>query len=130
MPAPSIHTAERLAHYASQFPIVEVDATYYALPSERNAHLWVDRTPSGFVFNIKAFGLFTHHPVVLERLPAAAKELLPAAMAGKSRVFRLNHGFSVFGSAGPVVHDLLTALSDSRPFAVWAATPDVRRLRT
>ena len=30
------------SHYASQFPIVEVDATYYALPSERNAHLWVD----------------------------------------------------------------------------------------
>jgi uncharacterized protein YecE (DUF72 family) len=46
----------------------------------------VDRTPSGFVFNIKAFGLFTHHPVVVERLPAAVKELLPAAIAGKSRV--------------------------------------------
>jgi Protein of unknown function DUF72 len=38
--------ADRLAHYASQFPIVEVDATYYALPSERNAHLWVERTPA------------------------------------------------------------------------------------
>ena len=68
------------AHYASQFPIVEVDATYYALPSERNAHLWVERTPPGFLFNIKAFGLFTHHPVVVERLPAAVKELLPAAV--------------------------------------------------
>ena len=79
--------ADRLAHYASQFPIVEVDATYYALPSERNAHLWVERTPPGFVFNIKAFGLFTHHPVVVERLPAAVKELLPAAIAEKSRVY-------------------------------------------
>ena len=40
----SVRTAaDRLAHYASQFPIVEVDATYYALPSERNAHLWVKR---------------------------------------------------------------------------------------
>jgi uncharacterized protein YecE (DUF72 family) len=86
--------ADRLAHYASQFPIVEVDATYYALPSERNAHLWVERSPPGFVFNINAFGLFTHHRVVLERLPAVAKELLPAAMAGKSCVYRLNHGFS------------------------------------
>lgn len=37
--------ADRLAHYASQFPIVEVDATCYALPSARNAHLWVERTP-------------------------------------------------------------------------------------
>ncbi len=64
---PSVRTAaERL----SQFPIVEVDVTYYALPSERNARLWVDRTPLGFVFNIKAFSLFTHHPVVVELLPA------------------------------------------------------------
>ncbi len=64
-----------------------MDATYYALPSERNAHLWVERTPPGFVFNIKAFGLFTHHPVVVERLPAAIKELLPAHRREKSRVY-------------------------------------------
>ena len=31
---------ERLRFYADQFPIVEVDATYYALPAERNAELW------------------------------------------------------------------------------------------
>jgi uncharacterized protein YecE (DUF72 family) len=79
--------ADRLCFYASVFPIVEVDATYYALPSERNAHLWVDRTPPGFVFNIKAFGLFTHQPVAVERLPAAVKDLLPAALAQKSRVY-------------------------------------------
>ena len=79
--------ADRLAHYASQFPIVEVDATYYALPSERNASLWIDRTPPGFVFNIKAFGLFTHHPVVVERLPVAVKELLPATVADKTRIY-------------------------------------------
>ena len=50
-PATARTAAERLTHYASQFPIVEVDATYYALLSERNAHLWVDRTPPGFVLN-------------------------------------------------------------------------------
>ena len=48
---------DRLSFYASVFPIVEVDATYYALPSERNAHPWVERSPPGFLFNIKAFGL-------------------------------------------------------------------------
>src|SRR6266511_3387126 len=86
-PATARTAAERLAYYASQFPIVEVDATYYALPSERNAQLWVERTPPGFVFNIKAFGLFTHHPVVVERLPAAVKELLPATVADKTRIY-------------------------------------------
>src|SRR5512134_2852347 len=46
---PSVRTAaDRLAHYASGFPIVEVDATYYALPSERNAHTfgWIARRPA------------------------------------------------------------------------------------
>lgn len=33
----------RLRHYAERFPTVEVDATYYALPSERNARLWTFR---------------------------------------------------------------------------------------
>jgi uncharacterized protein YecE (DUF72 family) len=76
---------DRLCFYASVFPIVEVDATYYALPSERNAHLWVERSPPGFLFNIKAFGLFTHHPVVVDRLPATVKKQLPGAE--KSRIY-------------------------------------------
>lgn len=55
--------------------------------SERNAHLWVERTPSCFLFNIKAFSLFTHHPVPVERLPEAVKELLPHSAAEKNRVY-------------------------------------------
>jgi uncharacterized protein YecE (DUF72 family) len=79
--------ADRLAYYASQFPIVEVDSTYYALLSERNAQLWVARTPPAFLFNIKAFGLFTHHPVEVERLPTVVKEMLPATVAKKARIY-------------------------------------------
>lgn len=64
-------TAEaRLRYYASQFPMVEVDSSYYALPTAANAQLWVERTPPGFVFNIKAFRAFTGHafdPAVLPR---------------------------------------------------------------
>jgi uncharacterized protein YecE (DUF72 family) len=86
-PANARTAADRLAYYASQFPIVEVDATYYGLASERNAQLWVERTAPDFVFNIKAFGLFTHHPVPVGRLPAAVKELLPAAVAAKGRLY-------------------------------------------
>jgi Protein of unknown function DUF72 len=37
---PAITTAEeRLRYYAPQFPLVEVDGAYYALPSARNAML-------------------------------------------------------------------------------------------
>jgi uncharacterized protein YecE (DUF72 family) len=61
-PAGADNAAKRLAYYASQFPLVEVDSTYYSPPAEQTAHLWVDRTPPDFTFNIKAFGLLTGHP--------------------------------------------------------------------
>ena len=53
---------ERLRYYASRFPLVEVDATYYAPPAEETARLWAERTPEDFTFNVKAFSLLTQHP--------------------------------------------------------------------
>jgi uncharacterized protein YecE (DUF72 family) len=60
---------ERLRFYASQFPIVEIDSSYYGIPTVENARRWVERTPPGFVFNIKTYRLFTRHqtPVGLSR---------------------------------------------------------------
>ena len=60
---------ERLRFYASQFPIVEIDSSYYGIPTVENARRWVERTPPGFVFNIKTYRLFTRHqtPVVVSR---------------------------------------------------------------
>jgi uncharacterized protein YecE (DUF72 family) len=52
----------RLRFYSSQFPLVEVDSSYYFLPTEANAKLWAERTPAGFTFNVKAFSLLTQHP--------------------------------------------------------------------
>jgi uncharacterized protein YecE (DUF72 family) len=76
---------KRLRYYASQFPLVEVDATYYALPAERTAAAWAGRTPEGFTFNIKAFSLFTQHPTRVASLPADLREA--AGKAGKDRVY-------------------------------------------
>lgn len=59
----------RLRYYATQFPLVEVDSTYYFLPSEKNSGLWADRTPDGFTFNVKAFSLLTQHPAKLKAIP-------------------------------------------------------------
>jgi uncharacterized protein YecE (DUF72 family) len=64
---------KRLAYYAEQFSLVEVDATYYSLPSERNSELWAQRTPEGFVFDVKAFSLLTQHPTRLAALPKALR---------------------------------------------------------
>ena len=59
---------ERLRFYASQFPLVEVDSTYYFPPSEKNSELWAERTPPDFTFNIKMFSLLTQHPTKPEAL--------------------------------------------------------------
>ncbi len=67
---------KRLRYYARQFGLVEVDATYYALPAEQTAAAWAARTPAGFTFNVKAFSLFTQHPTRVAALPA---DLRPAA---------------------------------------------------
>jgi uncharacterized protein YecE (DUF72 family) len=83
---PDANTPERrLRFYASQFPLVEVDATYYALPSQQTARSWAERTPDGFTFNVKAFSLFTQHPTRVQALPADLREAV--RNDGKDRVF-------------------------------------------
>ncbi|HWH83547.1 MAG TPA: DUF72 domain-containing protein [Burkholderiaceae bacterium] len=82
---PGVTSAEaRLRYYASRFPLVEVDSSYYAVPSAATAQLWAERTPDDFTMNVKAFRLFTGHqtsPTVLHRdlreaLPASPKKML------------------------------------------------------
>ena len=102
---PALKTAEdRLRFYAAQFNTVEVDATYYALVSERNAELWAERTPPGFVFNIKAYAMLTQHPVDATRLPAAVKSMLSADQRAATRLSHpprevLEMAFGMFWSA-------------------------------
>jgi len=85
---PEVSTpAERLRFYAQNFPIVEVDSTYYGLPSERNAALWVERTPADFTFDLKAYALFTHHPTQVRSLPKDVREALDAKARQKANVY-------------------------------------------
>ena len=52
---------DRLRYYASEFPMVEVDSSYYSIPTPQTAQLWVERTPRTFTFNVKAFRALTGH---------------------------------------------------------------------
>lgn len=105
---PEAKSAEaRLAHYAAQFPLVEVDATYYAPPSERNAVLWAERTPAHFTFNVKAFSLMTGHPTKVDALP----KHLRAAAGDRSSVYArdlprevIDEVFDMFRSALMPLH--------------------------
>lgn len=79
--------ADRLAHYAGHFPIVEVDATYYAPPAERTAGLWVERTPADFTFDVKAFRLLTGHPTPPRSLWKDLLAGLPEDLRGKKNLY-------------------------------------------
>ncbi len=78
----------RLKFYASQFPIAEVDSTYYFPPSERNSELWIERTPPDFTFNIKAYSLLTNHPTKLDSLYKDVRDALPDELAKKRNIYR------------------------------------------
>jgi uncharacterized protein YecE (DUF72 family) len=82
---PGCNTPEaRLRHYATRFPLVEVDSSYYGMPTPQNARLWAERTPAGFTFNVKAFRIFTGHqtqPAVLHKdLQQALGPALPPTL--------------------------------------------------
>ena len=85
---PGASTAEeRLTYYAAQFPLVEVDATYYALPSPATSELWVRRTPPDFTFDVKAHALMTGQPTETRRLPKAIRDALPPELVAKPRLY-------------------------------------------
>ncbi len=85
---PEANNAEkRLRYYTRQFPLVEVDSSYYALPAEQTAAAWAHRSPKGFTFNIKAFSLFTQHPTRVAALPKDLRPAAEKAAGGKPNVY-------------------------------------------
>jgi probable DNA metabolism protein len=92
-PDDAVTAAQRLRFYATHLPMVEVDATYYALPSHETSVRWVERTPSHFKFNVKAHSLMTGHPTDPSRLPDWLKDDLPLRLRVASNVYA--HHFSV-----------------------------------
>ena len=111
---PGVSSAEaRLRFYARQFPIVEVDSTYYAPPSERNSVLWASRTPEGFVFNVKAYALLTGHPARVDRLPGWLRETLPAGALAKKNAYCKDFGEDTVEMLWEAHRRALTPLADA-----------------
>lgn len=77
---------ERLRYYASRFPTVGVDCSF-ALPCERNSRLWVDRTPDGFTFNVKALRLLAGYPMFAQTLPRDLAVVLGPRLATKRNLY-------------------------------------------
>jgi len=77
----------RLRYYARHFPVVEVDATYYALPTAENARAWAERTPADFAIGVKAHAALTQHPLEPARLDRDLQRDLPRELRAKRNVY-------------------------------------------
>jgi len=79
--------AARLRYYADHFPMVEVNATFYALPSLRTVENWTERTPDAFRFVVKAHQVISGHRSDPSRLPGPLRTL-PFAADARGRIVR------------------------------------------
>ena len=61
-----LEKTDQLSYYARKFPTVEINNTFYQLPKVATIQKWVDQTPDGFVFAIKANRFITHMKNLLE----------------------------------------------------------------
>ncbi|MDQ2664514.1 MAG: DUF72 domain-containing protein [Gemmatimonadota bacterium] len=104
---------ERLKFYASQFSVVEVDATYYSLPERSTACLWAERTPAKFTFHVKAHALMTGQPTEVARLPVGLVEVLPADVARKKKIYAKDLPRELDDAVWTNFIDALTPLSDA-----------------
>jgi uncharacterized protein YecE (DUF72 family) len=92
-------SARMLEFYARRFPAVEIDSTYYAIPSPELFERMAARTPASFTFTVKAPGSITHvpadaHPLASE-VSAFAACVAPLTSAGKlgAVLAQFPHGF-------------------------------------
>jgi uncharacterized protein YecE (DUF72 family) len=90
---PELPDAEWLGYYATRFPTVEINNTFYRMPKESVLHDWAARVPDGFTFSIKASQRITHHA----RLKAECADALD---------FLLRNTAVLGPSLGPVLFQL------------------------
>jgi uncharacterized protein YecE (DUF72 family) len=75
----------RLRFFAQRFPITEVDTSFYAIPDPDVVERWAQWTPAEFVFDMKAFRLFTGHRTPMKMLPPEVRPALEAL--GKDNLY-------------------------------------------
>jgi uncharacterized protein YecE (DUF72 family) len=72
---PKLPARERLPWYARHFELVELNSSFYAIPDRTTVHGWVEVTPPGFIFDVKAHRALSKHSSKAESLPPDLREL-------------------------------------------------------
>src|SRR3954471_4079660 len=74
-----------LPWYAERFEGVEVNSTFYAVPSERTVRRWCDVTPDGFTFDIKLHRSLSRHSAPPDSLPPDLRGEADVTQRGRVR---------------------------------------------
>jgi uncharacterized protein YecE (DUF72 family) len=82
---PDLKDDGMLGYYASKFPTVEINNTFYRLPKEAVLQAWAGQVPEPFTFAIKASQRITHHARLKPEGASAVEFLLKntSALAGR-----------------------------------------------
>ncbi|MDQ6809117.1 MAG: DUF72 domain-containing protein [Verrucomicrobiota bacterium] len=74
---------DRLAWYAQQFEMVEVNSTFYAVPDARMAERWCRSTPEPFTFDVKLHQLLSRHATTAKMLTPTLRRLAETDAKGR-----------------------------------------------
>lgn len=89
-------TPQHLAWYARRLPTIEVNCTYYRVPSRASFVRWREATPPGFLFTVKAPAVITHEKRLVDA-QAELDEFLSHALELRDKLglllFQLPPGF-------------------------------------
>ena len=91
---PGLPTGRWLERYAEVFDTVEVNATFYRLPTRKTVARWAAQTPNGFLFAVKASRYLTH----VKRLRLVAGNI--------ERLFEPLEPLQDSGKLGPILWQL------------------------
>lgn len=83
---PGMPARERLSWYAERFEGVEVNSSFYAVPSRSTVERWVAATPPEFTFDVKLHRLLSRHAATLDSLPPSLREGVEVGPRGRVRL--------------------------------------------
>ena len=85
-----------LIHYSTVFNTVEVDSTFYAVPSKQVVENWARMVPDGFQFSVKVPRVITHEKILEdceEELAIFLDHLSPLGHKLGAILFQFSYGF-------------------------------------
>src|ERR687897_361076 len=120
---PKMPAKERLPWYAQRFEMVELNSSFYAVPDRNTVHGWVEVTPEGFTFDVKAHRALSRHSAPVESLPPDLRGLHGTPELELPLAERLVEETAPFRDAGRQLPDHATPRCGDEPLTRVSARP-------